>query len=132
MCFEFWSIGQNVLQMLYFKIKSMLFEKDDGWKRRWTLPQPSKWILLAQKVYFFEDDGRAPAHKFIFASNFQLDLIGFCLFFKIPIHCGIVPFYYGIVFYCGTVHCGIVHCDIDHCGIVLEPIKNIQNIQWNF
>ena len=52
-----------------------------------------------------------------------------CLFFKIPIHCGIVPFYYGIVFYCGTVHCGIVHCDIDHCGIVLEPIKNIQNIQ---
>ena len=83
MCFEFWSIGQNVLQMLYFKIKSMLFEKDDG---RYHNPQNE--YFLAQKVYFFEDDGRAPAHKFIFASNFQLDLIGFCLFFKIPLrHC---------------------------------------------
>ena len=54
MCFEFWSIGQNVLQMLYFKIKSMLFEKDDG---RYHNPQNE--YFLAQKVYFFEDDGRA-------------------------------------------------------------------------
>lgn len=53
MSFEFWSTSQNVLQILYFKIKSILFKKDDARKRWCTLPQPSKSILFGSKSILF-------------------------------------------------------------------------------